>query len=118
MGNIRVRGLLKLAAAVIVLLVVVGAVVWISRALDDGSDEGLDEYFLRDVATVEAMGLPVYWLLNRLGRYKLFTVILASLVPALLFTLFNHEQWPYYLAMAYFSMFVATACWLITTRKE
>jgi hypothetical protein len=29
----------------------------------DGQSEGdLDEYFLRDVATVEAMGLPVYWL--------------------------------------------------------
>jgi hypothetical protein len=29
---------------------------------DDQSDGGLDKYFLRDVATVEAMGLPVYWL--------------------------------------------------------
>lgn len=63
-------------------------------------------------------GVPVYWLLNRLGRYNLFTVILTSLLPALLFTLFNREQWPYYLAMAYFSAFVATACWLITVRKK
>lgn len=63
-------------------------------------------------------GMPVYWLLNRLGRYNLFTVIFASLVPALLFSLFNREQWPYYLAMAYFSVFVATTCWLITIRKK
>ena len=63
-------------------------------------------------------GVPVYWLLNRLGKYKLFRVILASLVPALLFSLFNIEQWAYYLAMGYFSVFVATACWLITVRKK
>jgi hypothetical protein len=62
-------------------------------------------------------GVPVYWLLNRFGRYNLFTIILASLLPALLLGLANHEQWPYYLAMAYFSVFVAAACWLITGRK-
>jgi hypothetical protein len=63
-------------------------------------------------------GVPMYWLLNRLGKYNLLTVIFASLVPALLFGLFNHEQWPYYLGMAYFSVFVASACWLITARKK
>jgi hypothetical protein len=63
-------------------------------------------------------GVPVYWLLNKLGQYKLFTIILASLLPALLLSLFNHEQWPYYLAMAYFSMFVAAACWLITIKEK
>ena len=63
-------------------------------------------------------GVPVYWLLNRFSKYNLFTVILASLMPALLLSIFNHEQWPYYLAMAYFSVFVAAACWLIVDRRK
>ena len=63
-------------------------------------------------------GVPVYWLLNRFSKYNLFAVILASLVPALLLSIFNSEQWPYYLAMAYFSVFVAAACWLIADRKK
>lgn len=63
-------------------------------------------------------GLPVYWLLNKFNYYNLFTISLASLVPALLFSVFNSEQWQYYLAMAYFSLFVAVAFWIITTRKK
>ncbi|MDT8403028.1 hypothetical protein [Sulfuriflexus sp.] len=63
-------------------------------------------------------GLPVYFLLQRPGRYNLFTVILASLLPALLIGLADPVQWPYYLAMAYFSVSVAAACWLITARKN
>jgi hypothetical protein len=63
-------------------------------------------------------GVPAYWLLNRLGQYRLFTIILASLLPALLFSLFNREQWPYYLGMAYFSMFVAAVCWLISVKEK
>ena len=63
-------------------------------------------------------GLPVYWLLNKFNYYNLLTISLASLIPALLFSLFDSEQWPYYLAMAYFSVFVAIAFWLITTRKK
>ena len=61
-------------------------------------------------------GLPIYWLLQKLGRYNLFTVILASLLPALFIGLADPAQWPYYLAMAYFSVFVAAACWLIAAR--
>lgn len=63
-------------------------------------------------------GIPVYWLLNRLNRYNVVMVILASLLPALFFSALDHQQWPYYLAMAYFSVFVATACWLMTLRKN
>lgn len=63
-------------------------------------------------------GLPVYWLLNRFNCYNLLTLSLASMIPALVFSLIDHEQWLYYLAMAYFSVFVAIAFWLITTRKR
>ena len=61
-SRIAAKPLVAGVLAVMALVAVVAGVVWISRALDDGSEEGLDEYFLRDVATVEAMGLPVYWL--------------------------------------------------------
>jgi hypothetical protein len=52
----------KAVASLSVLIAIVAAVACIGRSADDGSDGDLDEYFLRDVATVEAMGLPVYWL--------------------------------------------------------
>ena len=61
-GNIRALDLLKLAAAVAALIVVVAGFVWISRSPNDSPEEQAYGYFLRDVATVEAMGLPVYWL--------------------------------------------------------
>lgn len=63
-------------------------------------------------------GIPVYWLLNRFNYYNGRMVILASLLPSLFFIALDHQQWPYYLAMAYFSVFVATACWLLTLRKR
>ena len=63
-------------------------------------------------------GLPMYWLLNRLKHYNLYTITTVSLVPALLFSIFDSQQWPYYLAMAYFSVFVAMTFWKITTRKK
>ena len=62
MRRIRALDLLKLAASVCALIVVVAGFVWISRALNNESEGDLDKYFLRDVATVEAIGLPVYWL--------------------------------------------------------
>lgn len=62
-------------------------------------------------------GLPVYWLLNRIGICNVFTVLIASIIPALLLTFINHVQWPYYLAMAYFSAFVALTCWLIILKE-
>jgi hypothetical protein len=49
----------KAVVSLCALAAIVAAVAWISCGGDDGD---LDEYFLRDVATVEAMGLPVYWL--------------------------------------------------------
>lgn len=61
MGNIRFPPWLKLSASVALLIAVVAVVFYVNRAGDDGEGD-LDEYFLRDVATVEAMGLPVYWL--------------------------------------------------------
>jgi hypothetical protein len=60
--RIRSSDWLKLAASVCALIAIVAAVACIGRSGDDGSDGDLDEYFLRDVATVEAMGLPLYWL--------------------------------------------------------
>lgn len=63
-------------------------------------------------------GLPVYWLLSKFNRYNLPMVVLASLIPALLLLLFNQEQWQYYLAMGYFSVFVAATCWVISIRKN
>jgi hypothetical protein len=60
--NIGTFDLLKPAASVCVLIAIVAGVAWISCGGDDDSEGDLDEYFLRDVATVEAMGLPVYWL--------------------------------------------------------
>ena len=63
-------------------------------------------------------GLPVYWLLIKFNHYNMFTVSIASLIPALLFSVFNNEQWQYYLGMAYFSVFVAITFWKITIRKK
>ena len=54
--------MLKLGASLLALVAVVAGVVWISRSLTDSPEEQAYGYFLRDVATVEAMGLPVYWL--------------------------------------------------------
>jgi hypothetical protein len=54
--------MLKLAASVLALIAAVAAVLWISRSLNDSPEEQAYGYFLRDVATVEAMGLQVYWL--------------------------------------------------------
>jgi len=44
------------------LIAIVAGGLWVVRALNDESEGDLDKYFLRDVAKVEAMGLPVYWL--------------------------------------------------------
>ena len=44
------------------LMALVAAALWTSCEFDDQSEEGLDKYFLRDVAAVQAMGLQVYWL--------------------------------------------------------
>jgi len=60
--NVRALDLLKLAGSVAALIVVVAAFMWISRSCDGESESDLDKYFLRDAATVEALGLPVYWL--------------------------------------------------------
>lgn len=49
------------AAAIAALVTVVAAGVLVLRARSSGG-EGLDEYFLRDVKTMQEMGLPVYWL--------------------------------------------------------
>jgi hypothetical protein len=43
-------------------IAIVACVAWIGCGSDGQPEGDLDEYFLRDVATVEAMGLPVYWL--------------------------------------------------------
>jgi hypothetical protein len=75
-GNVRIIDMLKLAAAVLALPAVVAIGLFLgcggNHVLErdsrqssprDGNAEGdLDKYFLRDAATVEAMGLPVYWL--------------------------------------------------------
>lgn len=63
-------------------------------------------------------GLPVYWLLNKFHRYNVFTIIVASLIPALLLSIINNEQWQYYLAMAYFSVCVAITFWAVSVRKQ
>jgi hypothetical protein len=52
----------KLAAAMLALVVVVTASVWISRSLNDNPEEEAYGYFLRDVAAAQAAGVPVYWL--------------------------------------------------------
>ena len=52
----------KAVVSLCALIAIVAAVACIGRGGDDQSEGDLDEYFLRDVATVEAMGLPVYWL--------------------------------------------------------
>jgi len=44
------------------MIVAGGAALWTSCDLGDESEDGLDKSFLRDVAAVEEMGLPVYWL--------------------------------------------------------
>jgi len=38
------------------------ALFWTSCDPDSQSEGGLDKYFLRDAAAMQAMGLPVYWL--------------------------------------------------------
>src|SRR4030042_6878605 len=62
MGNIRAIGLIKLAAAVLVLVAMGAGVVWVSRSLNDSPEEEAYGYFLRDSATAQAQGVPVYWL--------------------------------------------------------
>ena len=61
-GNTRAFDLPKAVASLCALIAIVAAALWVSCGGDDQSEGDLDEYFLRDVATVEAMGLPVYWL--------------------------------------------------------
>jgi len=51
-----------LGASLLALAAVVAAVLWVNRSLNDDPEDEFYGYFLRDVATVEAMGLPVYWL--------------------------------------------------------
>ena len=72
--NTRLGDTLKLAAAVIALLAVAAVALCVGCAgngdserqsqpsSSPSSESDLDRYFLRDAATVEAMGLPVYWL--------------------------------------------------------
>ena len=52
----------KAVASLCALIAIVAGVACIGCGSDGQSEGDLDEYFLRDVATVEAMGLPVYWL--------------------------------------------------------
>jgi hypothetical protein len=52
----------KAIVSLCALIAIVASVACISCGSDGQSEGDLDEYFLRDVATVEAMGLPVYWL--------------------------------------------------------
>ena len=54
--------MLKLGASLLVLAVVAGVAWFVVHEQQGESSDDPDEYFLRDVATVEAMGLPVYWL--------------------------------------------------------
>jgi hypothetical protein len=61
-GNIRATPMVKLAAVMLALAAVVPIAIWTSRSLNDSPEEQAYGYFLRDVATVEAMGLQVYWL--------------------------------------------------------
>jgi hypothetical protein len=60
--NIGAFDLPKTVASVCALIAIAAAVACIGCGSDDDSEGGLDKYFLRDVATVRAMGLPVYWL--------------------------------------------------------
>ena len=60
--NFRVPAWLRARAALSALMALVVAALWISCESDDQSEEGLDKYFLRDVAAMEELGLPVYWL--------------------------------------------------------
>jgi hypothetical protein len=65
--NVRASALLKLGASVVALVAVVAIFFLINRGGDGGFDEdSLDQqfygYFLRDVKTMQDMGLPVYWL--------------------------------------------------------
>ena len=52
----------KAIVSLCALIAIVAAIACISVSGGNQSEGDLDEYFLRDVATVEAMGLPVYWL--------------------------------------------------------
>jgi hypothetical protein len=60
--HISAPALPKAIASLYALIAIVAAIAWISCGSDGQSEGDLDEYFLRDVAAVEAMGLPVYWL--------------------------------------------------------
>jgi hypothetical protein len=59
--NLHAFAWLKAAAPLFALTVLAGAALSTSCDPDEQSD-GLDKYFLRDVAAVQAMGLNVYWL--------------------------------------------------------
>ena len=62
-NSVRSFAWLKAVAVPCALIAVVAATaLWMSCDPNDDSEADLDKYFLRDVATVEAMGLPVYWL--------------------------------------------------------
>ena len=61
-GNVRAVDRRDIAAFISGVIVVVAGVSCIVRGGDDQPNGDLDKYFLRDVAKVEAMGLPVYWL--------------------------------------------------------
>jgi len=62
MGNIRVLPWVKLVASVAALAAIVAGVIWVNRSLNDDPEEEFYGYFLRDVATAQAQGVPVYWL--------------------------------------------------------
>ena len=52
----------KWGASLCALIAVVATALWTSCDSGDDSEAGLDKYFLRDVAAMQAAGLPVYWL--------------------------------------------------------
>jgi hypothetical protein len=61
-SNIPTFDLTKALVCLCALVASVAGVACIGVSGGNQPEGDLDEYFLRDVATVEAMGLPVYWL--------------------------------------------------------
>lgn len=63
-------------------------------------------------------GVPAYLVLKKLHRNNLFYILAASLVPAMVFFAISPNAWPIYVAMAYFSVIVGFACWIIAERVK
>jgi len=61
-SNVRTIDRRKSAAFTSAVILVVAGVSCMVRGGDDQANGDLDKYFLRDVAKVQAMGVPVYWL--------------------------------------------------------